>query len=322
MMKPIRFLTLAAALLLLCNCGARTQKAAEIQTRSFPTVQVPSVYTQEDERLAWAQSHYWDNFLSVNDIWPSADSTVVNGVPTDKFEEAFASFVYLTEMTDIKSGQKALDELFTRTEAYQKADTASTVFEKMAEVMEKYYYDPNSPYRNEDLYLAYIKRLAASDLTPASRRKSLGFAARLCSLNPIGSPAADFRFKDIDGRTHRLYDVKAEHTLLFFSNPGCEACKEIIEALNGSEKVSQLLAAGRLAVVNIYIDEDLDAWRSYQDYYPDSWYNGYDPDFVIRTDLLYSVRAIPSLYMLDSEKCVIMKDATQENIFAFLENLN
>ena len=321
-MKTIRFLTLAAAILLLCSCGARNQKGSQVQTRNFPTVQIPSVYTQDDERVAWFQTHYFDNFLSTKEIWPSVDSTVVNGVPVDKLEESFATFVYLTEMTDIPSGQKALDELFTRTEAYQKADTASTVFTKMAEIVEKYYYDPNSPYRNEDLYLAYIKRLAASDLTPASRRKSLGFDIRICSLNPIGSPAADFRFTDIKGRTHRLYDVKAEHTLLFFSNPGCEACKEIIDALNGSQKVSELLAAGKLAVVNIYIDEDLDAWRSYQDYYPDSWYNGYDPDFVIRKDLLYSVRAIPSLYMLDSDKRVLMKDATPENIFAFIDNLD
>ena len=320
-MKANRVLILSAAVLLLCSCGTRNQKGSQVQTRSFPTVQIPSVYTQDDERVAWFQTHYFDNFLSTKEIWPSVDSTVVNGVPVDKLEESFATFVYLTEMTDIPSGQKALDELFTRTEAYQKADTASTVFAKMAEIVEKYYYDPNSPYRNEDLYLAYIKRLAESDLTPAGRRKSLGFDIRLCSLNPIGSPAADFRFTDIKGRTQRLYDVKAEHTLLFFSNPGCQACKEIIESLNASEKVSGLLAAGKLAVVNIYIDEDLDAWRSYQDYYPDSWHNGYDPDFVIRKNLLYSVRAIPSLYMLDSQKRVLLKDATQENIFAFIENL-
>ena len=321
-MKTRRFLILTAAVLLLCSCGSRTHKAAEIQTRSFPTVQAPSLYDGEDERVAWFQMHYWDNFLSTKEIWPSADSTVVNGVPVDKFEEAFASFVYLTEMTDIKDGQKAIDNLFTCTEAYQKADTASTVFAKMAEVAEKYYYDPNSPYRNEDLYLAYVKRLAASGLTPDSRRKSLEFDIRLCSLNPIGSPAADFRFTDIKGRSSRLYDIKVEHTLLFFSNPGCEACKEIIESLNASEKVAQLLSEGKLAVVNIYIDEDLDAWRSYQDFYPDSWHNGYDQDYKVRNDLLYSVRAIPSLYMLDSDKRVLMKDATPENIFAFIDNLD
>ncbi len=300
--------------------GSRTSDEAVLRTRTFPTPQPPSVYDETQERVTWLQMHYWDSFLSTTELWPS-DSTTVNGVPEDKFEESFATFVYLTEMTDIPAGRKALDRLFTLTETYQKADSSSTVFARMAETAEKYYYEPNSPYRNEDLYLAYIERLAASDLTPAARRKALEFDIRLCSLNPVGSPAADFRFTDIRGRTRTLYDIKADYTLLFFSNPGCEACKEIIENLNASEKVARLIAEKKLAVVNVYIDEDLDEWRSYQDYYPDSWYNGYDPDFVIRTDLLYSVRAIPSLYMLDSGKRVIMKDATPDNVFAFIDNL-
>ncbi len=319
-MKTGRAFLLAAAVLLLVGCGSRASKSAALRTRNFPTVQPPSVYDEVQERILWLQMHYWDSFLSTDEMWPS-DSTVVNGVPADKFEESFASFVYLTELTDIASGSRAIDRLFTLTEDYQRADTASTVFARMAEAAEKYYYNPNSPYRNEDLYLAYIRRLALSDLTPLSRRASLAFDIRLCSLNPVGREAADFRFTDIRGRTRKLYDIRADYTLLFFSNPGCEACKEIIEALNASEKVSRLLSEKTLAVVNIYIDEDLDEWKAYQDYYPDSWYNGYDPDFVIRTDLLYSVRAIPSLYMLDSHKNVLLKDATLENTFAYIETL-
>jgi hypothetical protein len=48
--------------------------------------------------------------------------------------------------------------------------------------------------------------------------------------------------------------------------------------------------------------------------YPDEWYNGFDPDLAIRTDNLYSVRAIPSLYLLDQDKRVIMKDAPENRI--------
>ena len=44
------------------------------------------------------------------------------------------------------------------------------------------------------------------------------------------------------------------------------------------------------------------------------WINGYDPDFVIRTDRLYAVRAVPSLYLLDKKKNVLMKDALPEYV--------
>jgi hypothetical protein len=83
-------------------------------------------------------------------------------------------------------------------------------------------------------------------------------------------------------------------------------------------QVDKMIAARKIAVLNIYIDEDLEAWRSYMPIYPENWYNGFDPDFVIRMDQLYNVRAIPSLYLLDKDKTVIMKDAVTGNVIDFL----
>jgi thiol-disulfide isomerase/thioredoxin len=137
-------------------------------------------------------------------------------------------------------------------------------------------------------------------------------------LNRVGTKAADFRFEDKNGIVRRLYDIKADFTVLFFSNPGCEACKEIITALKEMPLIDQMISARRIAVLNIYIDEDLEAWRSYMSIYPDNWYNGFDPDYVVRMSLLYNVRAIPSLYLLDKDKAVIMKDAVTGNVIDFL----
>jgi hypothetical protein len=76
-----------------------------------------------------------------------------------------------------------------------------------------------------------------------------------------------------------------------------------------------------MAVLNIYIDEDLESWRSYMPIYPETWYNGFDPDMVIRGETLYNVRAIPSLYLLDQDKNVIMKDAPEARLFDFLSQI-
>ena len=85
--------------------------------------------------------------------------------------------------------------------------------------------------------------------------------------------------------------------------------------------ISGLIADGTMKVLNIYIDEDLEAWRSYMPIYPENWYNGFDPDLVIRGEELYSVRAIPSLYLLDKEKRVILKDAPENKMMYYLVNL-
>jgi hypothetical protein len=144
--------------------------------------------------------------------------------------------------------------------------------------------------------------------------------ARLCALNRIGTRASDFRFADRRGNITNLYDIKAELTLLFFSNPGCDACMNIINVLREDPVISSMVASGRLAVANIYIDEDIQAWRSYMPVYPEEWYNGFDPDMVLRNNEIYAVRAIPSLYLLDSEKRVIMKDAPEERLFRYLSS--
>lgn len=139
-------------------------------------------------------------------------------------------------------------------------------------------------------------------------------------MNAAGSSAADFRFSDKYGKMHTLYGIDAPMTLLFFSNPGCEACMNIIQVLKEDQKISSMISQGHLAVLNIYIDEDLQAWREYMPVYPEEWYNGFDPDLVIRTDNLYNVRAIPSLYLLDKDKKVIMKDAPENKVFNYLNN--
>ena len=78
---------------------------------------------------------------------------------------------------------------------------------------------------------------------------------------------------------------------------------------------------GRLAIVNVYIDDDLNAWRQHLPGFPRNWYNGYDTDHVIRRDLIYNIRGIPSLYILDKDKRVVMKDAPEENVLRFLDSI-
>ena len=94
--------------------------------------------------------------------------------------------------------------------------------------------------------------------------------------------------------------------------------KELAQDLDSYAELTELMENGTLSVVDIYIDEDIDAWKAHRAEYPAKWINGYDPAFIIRTDLLYNVRALPSLYLLDAQKTVLLKDCTPEKLFAYL----
>jgi hypothetical protein len=96
---------------------------------------------------------------------------------------------------------------------------------------------------------------------------------------------------------------------------------DIINVLKEDPAISQKINNGMISALNIYIDEDIEGWRSYMPIYPAEWYNGFDPDFIIRNDTLYNVRAIPSLYLLDKDKMVILKDAPEQRMFDVLNNI-
>ena len=74
-------------------------------------------------------------------------------------------------------------------------------------------------------------------------------------------------------------------------------------------------------MADIFIDREVDAWKAKAATYPKNWINGYDHNFTIREDLIYNVRAIPSLYLLDSSKRVILKDAPVEQVLTFMRQM-
>ena len=311
-------LNIAAAVILITGCGQK--KAEQFQALPFPDVFPPAMMEDAQDRAEYMALNTWNRIVDPSREYPS-DSTLVSGVRKGDVEQKFATWCQILDMAGYNMAYKAVNKVYDAALACEKANTSSNVFETFTELAELYFYDPNSPYRNEDYYGIYVERLVTyPGLSPEMRGK-YERDARLCALNRVGTKATDFRFADRRGKMHTLYGVKAPYTLLFFSNPGCDACMNIINVLKGEPRIAQMIASGQLAVLNIYIDEDLEAWRSYMPIYPDEWYNGFDPDFVVRNEELYNVRAIPSLYLLDANKTVILKDAPENKLFDYLVRL-
>ena len=214
-----------------------------------------------------------------------------------------------------------LEEALQRQDSVLRAaEKDSTAWKQAVAMQEKFFYDPNSPYRSEELYLPVVERLIDAPFASEEERAHARWLRPFLLLNRIGMPAADFSFRTRNGRTHTLYGTldnrkpAPRQTILFFSNPGCPNCKEITEALSGDPDIRDRIAKGDLLVINIYPDEDLQAWLDYLPNYPEEWICGYDPDQVLRSSTRYWLRAIPSLYLLDAEKRVVLKDATLERL--------
>ena len=304
--------------ILAAGCGNR--KAEQFKALPFPDIQLPAVIQTEQAALDYMAEHFWDNLTETSRTYP-CDSVHVSGVSKDAVEQKFANWLYLIEKVDLKTAEKSVRRLCSRAIACEKADTSSNVLNTVTFLADKYLYNPNSPLRNEEFYLYFASAFASFDGFSDEERDRYSFQAEGCSLNRIGQKAADFRFTDNRGKTYTLHGIDSPYVLLFFSNPGCEACLNIINMLKSDQQVEMMTREGMLTVLNIYIDEDLQGWKDYMTVYPKEWYNCFDPDLAIRTDNLYNVRAIPSLYVLDKEKRVILKDAPEQKVLSYLTEL-
>ena len=185
-------------------------------------------------------------------------------------------------------------------------------FQSRMAQQEKLLYDPNSPYRDEDAYVPVLEEIVSSPWADSVQKARAARELPLARLNRTGTTATDFEFTLRNGKTSRLSEITTDkdYMLLMFSNPGCADCSRVTEALG---KLSDIL------VINIFPDDDIDSWLEYSASYPSDWICGYAPgvdDFPGEGDglPLYHLRAIPSLYLLDRNRRIILKDPPIEKL--------
>ena len=77
----------------------------------------------------------------------------------------------------------------------------SAMFQYFSEMMEKYLYDPNSPLRNEEMYIAVLEYLTESSSLSDVEKIRPAHLLELALKNRIGTPATDFTYTLANGKT-------------------------------------------------------------------------------------------------------------------------
>lgn len=293
-----RTLVLILAAVGLAACGGRAPRRPAATTAETPAVFLPAIAPAAlapEERVEWLRWHYWDNF-------DFADTTFLARADTLQLFEAYARYVQL--LFSVPTDGAPMDSLMRR------AAVSRPMLDYFAMLADQVLGDPNSPLRNDEFYIPVLRAQLSSPWYDEYERLAPEYRLSLASQNRIGEPANDFRYTLASGATGTLYGLRAEYVLLFINNPGCPMCREIREAISASPMLTELIEHGRLRVLALYPDENLDEWRAYREQIPASWINAYDDGCVLREKGLYDLSAIPSLYLLDAQKRVLVKDAT------------
>jgi hypothetical protein len=200
------------------------------------------------------------------------------------------------------------------------ASRETLIFHKTTNYLANFYSDPNSSLRNEVFYDKILKAQMNSKWFSVSEKQDAKQKFRLLHQNDVGKLASDFEYWEPRGQRKTLHTTKAHYLLLIFYNPECEACNEVTLALKSSLTISNAIANGRLKVLCIYTDKDLKVWTRHLNEYPTQWLHGRDQNENLYKNALYDLRAIPTIYLLDQNKTVLLKDCTsvdvlEQNIF-------
>ena len=282
--------------------------------------------------------HYWDKY----DLSDTTLYRPVGGVAGDDsfsaMETEAANFFALLKTVPDSVARIAVDNYLDR--AALASRDGFDAYGQIMGIAEKYFYNVNSPYYNENMLLPFLDhKIARGDIPEVekSREKYLAFMIR---RNSVGHVAENFEYTTSKGKVCHLWDhlfecrilvtkpacngngdeeVKVERftfppVMVVFFTADCRDCREGIVSLSYSAIVRNLVKEKKLRVLAICTEGNLSSVSSI---IPKDWIAGSDGGYITR-HRLYSIRHTPSVYYMDEEGTVLLRDADVSSAIQFL----
>lgn len=287
--------------LMLCVfCGLCA--GAMAQAPAFRLPDVPDSLRTHESRANYLVMHYWDHY-------DFSDTTLITASGVS--EQAYVNFINVLPLSTEAS---AAVDLF-----YSRASASKTVLRHFIALGDKYLYEPNSPMFNEELYVLMLQVLVDNpqieEIDKATPRFRLEFAMK----NRPGTPAEDFTVYLRDGSPLSLSSIDSEFLIVYFNDPDCMDCRLIKEKLAYSSPVRNLVKSGRMKILSVCVEGRTEAWNNAS--YPDGWIDACDEGKSLTVNRVYDLKAMPTIYLLDSNKDVIFKDVEFSKLVTYLRGL-
>lgn len=289
----IFILSIAACL---CSCGVNggTADSAGSQAHELPLPEVPTTLTDPMERADYIMSHFWDRM-------DFGDTLLCHS--REFMEINIVNFMSLFPHGSAAGCSHGMDALIST------AAKDSAMLGIVAEIMEHYLDEPNSPMRSETHYILFLEALLRQSAVSEPERMRAAQKLETAKKNRPGMTAADFAYIDRNGRRSTLLGTAVgRQLLLLFYDPECGHCSEILEQVRQSAIINDCIRRKELTVLAIYTEGNRELWETTKADMPLTWKVGCDIDSIVDREL-YSIPAMPVMYLLDSDRRVLLKDA-------------
>ena len=255
-----------------------------------------------EQRAGYLSEHYWDNYNF-------ADTLLLKS--KEVTEQGFVNFIDILNRFNLDNASKGVahkdiaQKGITRKDITQKgiaqkditqqgiacftrkAFSNAAAKERFENLIEHYFEDQLSPVRNDRVYLIFLEEMKNSPCFDETEKERIAFKIKTTNKNLPGDIAINFKFKDENGKEHQLSDYKDQKVILYFYDPDCENCHKV------SVWLKQQTIPADIKVLKMIADNHI----SY----------------------MYSLKNMPTIFLLDKENKVILKDCTAQEL---IENIS
>ena len=284
-----------------------TNRSKEQDKRTFPFVTIPTVYASQEAQTEFLVKHYWDQFDFNDTVWVGSAEQITERALTEYLSVLpYASYPVICE------GIKIL---------LDRADTNQAMYAFFSSRMEFYFSATNSSFRSDEFYIPVLEHMVSSNSLDNPRKERPNALLPLLNKNRPGTQAADIHYTMVSGAKNSLFNLKSEYILVVFYNFDCEDCNVLKKSIDESDVVNEMLKQRKLTILAIYPGANLDGWKRSSTQVPASWINGYDHDEEIGREGTYELRSIPTLFLLDRNYTVILKEPPFSYVEYYLNNI-
>jgi hypothetical protein len=227
------------------------------------------------------------------------------------FHGAVERYLQAIQLADLQTIQRSL------VETIKKADTNERMYRYFVETFDLYLNSEWTGMRDEQWIEPVWHQMLKSRWSTFADSAKINFFLKLADRNRVGTSAPDLDFITIHGQKGKLSEIDAELVMLFFYAPGCAECVRTLGWIVQDSAYQELLDAGVLQVLAFYPEKDMNVFRTYRGNIPNTWINARDPDGMsqLEEEEKYLMRGAPTMYLLDKNKNIILRDARIDQLF-------
>ncbi|MDO5035594.1 MAG: DUF5106 domain-containing protein [Porphyromonas sp.] len=287
MTHPLRILLLL--ILVSSSCKAEQQSPGRV-TPTFPTP--PETLTEPESRASYVVTEVWT---------PCSEVDTLDFASASEREQFIVDYLALGGIASEDAFRSSISKAFEiGTEPFS---------QELKQLAIRYLSHRRSPLYNMDQYIYVMDAALEYGLLDEAEEIRYHEERTLWSKNRVGALSKDFAYVTPSGVEQTLHTTPVTKSLLVaFYAPDCSICSSIFAYIEQSSPLQEALEQGDLSLLCIDpYGEERSFQRSLSEV-PHGAIVGLDSERIVLEQSLYDLRSVPTLYLLDEEYRVQMKN--------------